>query len=295
VAIVTGAARGIGRSHALLLASLGAQVVVNDFGGEPDGTRPASEPARAVAAEVVDAGGQAVADTNSVASPAGAAAIVRTALDTFGRIDIVINNAGITRGTWEEILGVHLSGTYWVTRAAWAHLRAQEFGRVLNTTSGAGLFGRPNDGTDDAARSSQYAYAAAKMGIVGLTRSLAHDGRPHNINANTISPGAHTRLTQAYEDERVLRWLVEHARPELIAPVAAWLVHEDCSVSGEVFSTSGGHVTRVFMAETRGYTQRDLQIEDVRDNIEVVCSEEGYHVPRSTFHQGRLYAEAIGP
>lgn len=294
VAIVTGAGRGIGREHALLLAARGARVVVNDLGTEPDATGASEEPARSVVAEIHQLDGEAVPDANSVASPEGAEAIVRTALEAFGRLDIVINNAGVTQTTWERMLTVHLSGTYWVTRAAWPHLRDNGYGRVLNTTSGAGLFGRRWEAHEGAEELGQYAYAAAKMGIVGLTRNLAHEGRPIGINVNAIAPGALTRLTRGAEDERVVSWLEKHAGPQHVAPLAAWLVHENCEVSGEVFSTSGGRFVRVFVAETRGYYDPGLTIEDVRDNIHSACDETGYDVPRSTLDEGRLFAQAIG-
>jgi NAD(P)-dependent dehydrogenase (short-subunit alcohol dehydrogenase family) len=275
VAIVTGAGGGLGREHALLLASRGAQLVVNDLGGAVDGTGASAGPAQKVVEEIEAAGGVAVADTNSVASKEGGEAMVQTALDAFGRVDIVINNAGILRDKsfanmtdelWDAVLDVHLRGAMCVTRAAWPHLREQNYGRVVCTSSSAGIFG--NFG--------QTNYGAAKMGLVGFTRALAQEGAKYNIKANAIAPVAKTRMT-----EDILGPLVDKLDPALVAPVVAWLVHEDCPVSGDIFSVGGGRVARIFVAEGPGYFKKDLSVEDVRDNWEAVVLEEGYVIPRS--------------
>jgi NAD(P)-dependent dehydrogenase (short-subunit alcohol dehydrogenase family) len=275
VAIVTGAGGGLGREHALLLASRGAQLVINDLGGSVDGTGASTGPAQKVAEEIEAAGGVAVADTNSVASKEGGEAMVKTALDAFGRVDIVINNAGILRDKsfsnmtdelWDPVLDVHLRGAMCVTRAAWPHLRDQAYGRVVSTSSSAGIFG--NFG--------QTNYSAAKMGLVGFTRALAQEGAKYNIKANAIAPVAKTRMT-----EDILGPLVDKLDPGLVSPVVAWLVHEDCPVSGDIFSVGGGRVARIFVAEGPGFFKKDLTAEDVRDNWEAVLAEEGYVVPRS--------------
>src|SRR3954468_19283912 len=194
VAIITGAGGGLGREHALLLASRGAQVVVNDLGGSVHGDGGDVGPAQQTAKEIEGLGGVAVADTNSVATPAGGAAIVQTALDTFGRVDIVINNAGILRDKafhnmepdlLDPVLDVHLKGAFYVTRAAWIKMREQNYGRIVNTSSNSGLLG--NFG--------QANYGAAKMGLVGLTRVLAVEGAKANIKVNAIAPVAFTRMT----------------------------------------------------------------------------------------------------
>ncbi len=275
VAIVTGAGGGLGREHALLLASRGAQLVVNDLGGSVDGTGASAGPAQKVVDEIEAAGGVAVADANSVASKEGGEAMVQTALDAFGRVDIVINNAGILRDKsfanmtdelWDAVLDVHLRGAMCVTRAAWPHLREQNYGRVVCTSSSAGIFG--NFG--------QTNYGAAKMGLVGFTRALAQEGAKYNIKANAIAPVAKTRMT-----EDILGPLVDKLDPALVAPVVAWLVHEDCPVSGDIFSVGGGRVARIFVAEGPGFFKKDLNVEDVRDNWEAVLLEEGYVIPRS--------------
>jgi NAD(P)-dependent dehydrogenase (short-subunit alcohol dehydrogenase family) len=275
VAIVTGAGGGLGREHALLLASRGAQVVVNDLGGAIDGTGASTGPAQQVVDEIEAAGGMAVADTSSVATVEGGEAMVKSALDAFGRIDIVINNAGILRDKsfanmtpelWDTVIAVHLTGACNVTRAAWPHLRDQNYGRVVNTTSPAGIFG--NFG--------QANYASAKMGLVGFTRVLAQEGGKYNIKANAIAPVARTRMT-----ETLLGPLAEKLDPGLVTPVVAWLVHEDCPVTGEIYSVGGGRVAKIFTGVTPGFFKKDLTVEDVRDNFEQIRAEEGYVVPTS--------------
>jgi NAD(P)-dependent dehydrogenase (short-subunit alcohol dehydrogenase family) len=216
-----------------------------------------------------------VADSNSVASPDGAEAMVKTALDAFGRVDIVVNNAGIlrdksfqnmTQDLWDAVIAVHLTGAFNVTRAAWPHLREQAYGRVVSTSSAAGIFG--NFG--------QTNYGAAKMGIVGLTRVWAQEGAKYNIKANAIAPVARTRMT-----EDLLGPLVEKLDPALVSPVVAYLVSEDCPVTGEIFSVGGGRVARVFIAEGPGYFKKDLTVEDVRDNFETISSQADFVCPNS--------------
>ncbi|MDQ6617242.1 MAG: SDR family NAD(P)-dependent oxidoreductase [Actinomycetota bacterium] len=273
VAVITGAGGGLGRQHALLLASRGAQIVVNDLGGSVSGEGGSEGPAHAAAQEINDLGGVAVPDTNSVATPEGGAAIVQTALDAFGRIDIVINNAGILRDKAfhnmtpelvNPVLEVHLRGAFNVTQPAWIKMREQKYGRVLNTASNAGILG--NFG--------QANYGAAKMGVVGLTRVLAQEGAKYNIKVNAIAPVAGTRMT-----EEILGTLAEKLDPALVSPIAAWLVHEDCPVTGEVYSAAGGRIARFFIGLTPGYYRPDLTIEDVRDHFDQIRDEKGYTVP----------------
>jgi NAD(P)-dependent dehydrogenase (short-subunit alcohol dehydrogenase family) len=273
VAIITGAGGGLGREHAMLLASRGAQIVVNDLGGSVDGTGGSQGPAETVAKEIEAAGGVAVANTDSVATPEGGEAIVKTALDTFGRVDIVINNAGILRDKafhnmtpdlLDPVLDVHLRGAFNVTRPAWAKMREQGYGRVVNTASAAGVLG--NFG--------QTNYGAAKMGLVGFTRVLAVEGAKYNIKANAIAPIAKTRMT-----EELLGPMADKLAPELVTPVVAWLCSEDCPVSGEVYSVAGGRVARMFIGVTQGYFKADLTLEDVRDHWDEIRDETDYMVP----------------
>ena len=274
VAIITGAGGGLGRAHALELARRGALVVVNDLGGTVDGTGSDASAAQKVVDEVKAAGGEAVANHDSVSTPEGGEAIVQAAVDAFGRVDIVINNAGILRDKSfhnmtpdlvDPVFDVHLKGAFNVTRPAWIRFREQGYGRVVNTSSGAGIFG--NFG--------QANYGAAKMGLVGFTRVLAVEGAKSNIKANAIAPVAKSRMTEDLMGE-----LVERFAPEYVTPLVAWLAHEDVPVSGEVYSVGAGHIARVFVGVTPGYTNTgELTAEDVRDHFEQIRDEDGYSVP----------------
>jgi NAD(P)-dependent dehydrogenase (short-subunit alcohol dehydrogenase family) len=287
VAIITGAGGGLGRSHALELARRGALVVVNDLGGSVDGTGSGTTAAQAVVDEITAAGGEAVANYDSVATPEGGRAIVETALDRFGHIDILINNAGILRDASFKnmdldrvgaVLDVHLRGAFNVTQPAWEHMRAQNHGRIVNTSSGAGLFG--NFG--------QTNYGAAKMGLVGLTRVLAVEGAKHNIKVNAIAPVAKTRMT-----EDLLGPIADKLLPESVTPLVVFLVHEDCPVSGEVYSLGGGRVARVFVGVTKGIVEPGLTAETVRDRFDEIRDEEGYEVPTSMNDELRLALKAL--
>jgi NAD(P)-dependent dehydrogenase (short-subunit alcohol dehydrogenase family) len=271
VAIVTGAGGnpGLGRAHAMLLASRGAKVVVNDLGVGPDGS--GSQPANAerTVAEITAAGGEAVADLHSVADEAGARAIVQTALDTWGRIDVLVNNAGIgvvsdfdeiTPSHLEKVIGVHLMGHIWMSRAAWPHMKKAGYGRIVNTTSG-GMWGMPG----------LTVYAAAKFGIYGLTRGLALEGAPYGIRVNAVSPGGHTNsFDRFYEikDQAFAAAFVEGQPAELVSPMVAYLAHETCELTGGLFDSSAGTVSARVFATTPGYTNRELAVEDIRDHLD---------------------------
>jgi len=246
VAVVTGGGRGIGREIALMMAGAGARVVVNDFGGREDGTGAATSPADEVVREIRAAGGEAAPSYDSVASMAGGQRIVQTALDVFGRIDIVVNNAGIlrdrmvfnmTEDEWDAVIGVHLKGAFAVTRAAAPRFKEQRWGRFINMTSTSGLVG--NIG--------QANYAAAKLGIVGLTRVTALDMARYDVTANCISPFAWTRMigtipVQTPEQKARIAKL-EKMSPRDIAPLAVYLASEDAAnVSGQIFGVRGKEI-----------------------------------------------------
>ncbi|MBB3042683.1 SDR family NAD(P)-dependent oxidoreductase [Nocardioides soli] len=259
VAVVTGAGRGLGRAHALLLGARGAAVVVNDVGGSLDGGGAEATPAEQVVEEIRAAGGTAIVDTTDVRTLDGATEIVRLATETFGRLDILVNNAGIlrdrtmaklTREDVDAVLDVHLHGTLWMTKAAWPVMVEQGYGRIVNTTSAAGIFG--NFG--------QTNYAAAKAGIWGATKTLALEGARHGIQVNAIEPGARTRMT-----EDLLGDLADQLDPVLVAPLVAWLAAEECPTTGEVYNVGGGRVARVVVAQTPGLFARDLSPESLRD------------------------------
>jgi len=283
VAIITGAGGGLGRQHALLLASRGALVVVNDLGGAVDGTGSDKGAAERVVDEIKAAGGDAVADTNSVSTPEGGAAIVQSAIDAFGKVDILVNNAGILRDKafhnmdpdlLNPVLDVHLKGAFYVTQPAWVKMREQGYGRIISTSSAAGIFG--NFG--------QTNYGAAKMGLVGFTRVLAVEGAKYNIKANAIAPLALTRMT-----ESIMGALGDKLDPALISPLVTYLAHEDCPVSGQVFSVGGGRVAQVFLGETKGYFKSDLNPEDLRDNWATVTDQAGYAVPNNLAEETALF------
>jgi NAD(P)-dependent dehydrogenase (short-subunit alcohol dehydrogenase family) len=289
VAIVTGAGRGLGRAHARLLASRGALVLVNDSGAEVTGENPDPSVAEAVAEEIRSGGGVAVADGNSVATAAGGEAVVAHALDKFGHIDIVVNNAGIlqdkafhnmTPEMFDAVVAVHLAGTFYVTKPAYVHMREQRYGRIVVTTSGAGTYG--NFG--------QTNYSSAKMAVIGLARTVSTEGARYNIKANVISPAALSRMTESLMSESAGRALPPH----LVSPAVAWLCHEDCPVAGEIIAASGGRVARVFVGETPGFAKLDLTIEDVAEHFDQIMDVSGYVIPADIADAGRLSAQVIG-
>ncbi|MEY4606093.1 MAG: SDR family oxidoreductase [Ilumatobacteraceae bacterium] len=283
VVVITGAGGGLGRQHALLMAQRGALVVVNDLGGAVDGSGSDKGAAERVVDEIRGLGGEAVADTNSVSTPEGGAAIIDTAVTAFGRVDVVVNNAGILRDKafhnmepdlLDPVLDVHLRGAFNVTRPAWTLMREQGYGRIVSTSSAAGIFG--NFG--------QTNYGAAKMGLVGFTRVLAVEGAKYNIKANAIAPLAFTRMT-----ENLLGALGEKLDPALVSPLVAFLAHDDCPVSGQTFSVGGGRVAHVFIAETQGYYNAELSLEDVRDHWDQITDRTGFAVPGNIAEETALF------
>lgn len=251
VAIVTGAGRGLGRSHALLLASRGARVVVDDPGVALDGSGGDAAPASEVAAEIEAAGGIAMASTASVATPEGAAEIVAAAVDAFGRLDVVVNNAGVivyksveatTPADLDAHLAVHVGGSFHVSRAAWPHLVASGAGRIVMTTSTAFL-----------GKETLAAYGAAKGGVVGLMRTLALEGAPHGIRVNAIAPAAASRMAGGSGPAGTFSPGAGRGTPEDVSPLVAVLAHEACPANGEIYTTSEGWVARIFVAQTHGW------------------------------------------
>lgn len=248
VAIVTGAGGGLGRAHALLLASRGAKVVVNDLGGARDGTGAGgSAMADKVVQEIKDAGGEAVANYDGVDKYEGGEAIVKTALDAFGKVDILINNAGILRDRafhnmteedWDLVVAVHMKGAFNVTQPALRVMRQNNYGRIIFTTSGAGIFG--NFG--------QTNYSAAKMAVCGMMNTLKLEGAKYNILVNTIAPIAASRLTEDVLPPNIL----EKLQPELVTPMVCYLCSEECTETGSIFTAGGGHFGRAAMVEGPG-------------------------------------------
>jgi NAD(P)-dependent dehydrogenase (short-subunit alcohol dehydrogenase family) len=283
VAIITGAGGGLGRQHALLLASRGAQVVINDLGGSVSGEGGSEGPAQTTAKEIEGLGGVAVADTNSVATPEGGEAVVQTALDNFGRIDIVINNAGVvitadfldlTPADIDKSFAVHVRGSFLVAQAAWSHMAKAGYGRILNVVSVDGnLFGNVR----------HTAYDAAKGGLAGLTRGMAVDGQGLGIAVNGLLPGAYTRGQRSIDPKLTPHGTID-MRPELVAPAAAFLVHEECPVTGRFYAASSGRMGRVFTAAVEGFQDLpdSFSPESIRDHWDVIDTPETFVVPDRT-------------
>jgi len=288
VAIITGAGGGLGRSHALALAERGASVVVNDLGGAVDGSGGSKNAAQLVVDEIEDRGGTAVANYESVGTPEGGEAIVQAAVDAFGKVDIVINNAGILRdkafhkmetSMIDAVIDVHLKGAFYVSRPAFFLMREQGFGRIVSTTSASGLFG--NFG--------QANYGAAKAGLVGLTRVLAHEGAIHGVKANAIAPIALTRMT-----EGILGDLSSQVSPETVSPMVVYLASEACEESGNVYSVAGGRIARIVTIETPGVVFDDLSPESIGAHIgDINGSVLGFVEPRSLDDETVLIATAL--
>ena len=264
VAVITGAGRGLGRAYALLLAARGARVVVSDTGGAISGENPDASVGEAVVKEITTAGGEAVACAESVATPQGGQAVIAAALDRYGRIDILIHNAGnnryapLTEMTYEDfdaVLDVHLRGAFHVVRPAFPVMCQAGYGRVVLTSSIGGLYGSRRVAN----------YAAAKAGLIGLSNVVAIEGADHGVQCNAIVPAALTRLAEGLDTSAY-----PPMGPELAAPAAVWLAHESCPVSGEMLITIAGRVARAFVAETPGVYQPSWTIEQVGEQIDAI-------------------------
>jgi NAD(P)-dependent dehydrogenase (short-subunit alcohol dehydrogenase family) len=259
VAVVTGGGRGLGRAYALLLASRGAKVVVNDVGGSLTGEGVDDGPAHAVAAEINAAGGEAFPSLDSVATAEGGKAIIGAALDRFGRIDVLIHNAGNVRRAalrdmsyedFDAVLDVHLRGAFHVLRPAFPVMCDAGYGRIVLTSSIGGLYGN-----HDVAN-----YAAAKAGVIGLVNVAALEGAAHGVTCNSIVPGAVTRMAEGLDTSAY-----PPMDPDLVAPTVGWLSHESCAASGELFVAIAGRVARAFVAETTGVQRPSWTIEQVAE------------------------------
>jgi NAD(P)-dependent dehydrogenase (short-subunit alcohol dehydrogenase family) len=264
VAVVTGAGRGLGREYAILLASRGASVVVNDIGGNLTGVGSDTGPADEVVAEISAAGGAAVASTVSVATPEGGAAIVQSAVTNFGGIDIVVHNAGNVRRAplgemsydeFSSVLDVHLRGAFHVVRPAFPLMQAAGYGRIVLTSSIGGLYGNHDVGN----------YAAAKAGIIGLANVAALEGAATGVMCNVIVPAAVTRMAEGIDTSAY-----PPMGPDLVAPAVGWLAHESCSVTGEILIAIGGRLARAAVAESPGVYRPSWTIEEVGEQIDAI-------------------------
>jgi NAD(P)-dependent dehydrogenase (short-subunit alcohol dehydrogenase family) len=289
-AVITGAGGGLGKTYALALAARGAQIVVNDLGGATDGSGSGSNMADATVKEIVEAGGEAVANYDSVSTPEGGEAIVKAALDAFGRVDVVINNAGILRdktfaklppADLEAVLDVHLKGAFFVSQPAFRQMREQGYGRFMFTSSAAGLLG--NFG--------QANYGAAKMGLVGLSGVLAIEGTKYDIKSNVIAPIANTRMTK-----ELLGPMADLLAPECVTPLVTYLVSEQCDLTHEVFSVGGGRYARMFVGVTPGWFAGKgarPAPEEVRDQMAKIRDTEGFIVPQGATDEMKLLGEVF--
>jgi NAD(P)-dependent dehydrogenase (short-subunit alcohol dehydrogenase family) len=300
VAIVTGAGRGLGRAHARLLAERGAQVVVNDVGGTKEGEGSDAGPASEVAEQIRAAGGTAVADTGDVGREEGCHALVATAIREFGRIDIVVNNAGISRfatfpdadaENLERTLDVHVRGTWHTTRAAWPHMVRQGYGRVVTTTS-TGLFGLADN----------LAYATAKGALIGFTRSLAVEAASHGIRVNCIAPNAVTRPSTSAAKPNITTAPQDPARAQamqagLVSPMVGYLAHEDCPVNGEILVAGGHRFARWFLGVTPGYqsaSEGAPTVEEIAGHWAEINDQDGYYVPENLYDWASKFLGHLG-
>ena len=264
VAVITGGGRGLGRAYALLLAERGAKVVVNDLGVSMKGDDASAGPAQDVVDEIVAAGGQAIANTDSVATPEGGKAIVRAALDAFGRVDIVIHSAGNVRKAplkdmsyedFESVLSVHLRGGFHIVREAFPLMCDQGYGRIIMTSSINGLYGK----------SDNVNYATSKAGLMGLSNTAAIEGAAHGVKSNVIVPAAVTRMSEGIDTSQF-----PPMEPEMVAPAVAWLAHEDCSISGEMLVAMGGRIGRAYVSESRGVYHPSWTVEQVAADMDAI-------------------------
>jgi NAD(P)-dependent dehydrogenase (short-subunit alcohol dehydrogenase family) len=294
VAVVTGGGRGLGRAYCLELARRGAAVVVNDV---------APEHAGSVVTEIETMGGRATVSNDSVTTTDGAAAIIATAVDRFGTLDAVVNNAGFLRNAYFEdqtpamldaILDVHVRGAFFVTQAAWPIMRAKSYGRVVMTSSAGGMFAMQGEAN----------YAAAKAGVFGLTKALAFEGRDLGVLVNAVLPHAATTISvndpvpghREHFKPGIAEALAPTRTVEAVAPLVAYLCSAACAVTGEAFAAGCGRFARVFVAETQGWTAPDasVSIEDVIQHLEEIRSQDRYHVPEHLYEELELFARARG-
>lgn len=278
VAVITGAGRGLGRAYALLLASRGARVVVNDTGGSLQGEGLDSAPAEEVVRQIRAAGGEAVACAESVSTHQGGTAIVDAALDHYDRIDILVHNAGIVRAAplkemthedFDAVLDVHLRGAFHVVRPAFARMCEARYGRIVLTSSIGGLYGNHR----------QANYGAAKAGIIGLSNVVALEGADEGVKCNIIVPGAVTRMAEGMDTSAF-----PPMSPEMVAPVVAWLAHESCSISGEMLISIAGRVARAFIAESRGVYRDPWSIEEVGEQMDAIRETDAPFIAEADAH-----------
>jgi NAD(P)-dependent dehydrogenase (short-subunit alcohol dehydrogenase family) len=304
VVIVTGAGGALGRTYALDIARRGGAVVVNDLGGAVEGGGGSREPADQVAAEIRAAGGKAIASYDSVETPEGARRIAAAALDAFGRIDALINNAGNIRNGWLEDasaadldaqLQTHVRGAFNVTQAVWPQMKAQRYGRVVFTSSAAGMLGNP----------TQSAYGAAKAGVAGLMNALAQEGEAHGILCNALTPNAMSRMGYTLPQEVAelglpyIQAFPQAMDPAFTTGIVVYLASEACTSTHAIYSSLGGRIARVFVGVTHGWQgsrEQPASAEDIATHIaEIRDPGRGFNIPRSLMDEYRIVAAAAAP
>jgi NAD(P)-dependent dehydrogenase (short-subunit alcohol dehydrogenase family) len=292
VALVTGAGAGMGRAHAQFLAKRGAKVVVSDCGAATDGLGADPSPANDTVEAILAAGGEATPWTADLLDDDGARGAVSHALETYGRLDILIHNAGIslsdaflneTAERMDRLLGINARAACILAREAWPTMFQQGFGRIvlIGSTAMYGMAGAAH-------------YSMSKAAYLGLARSLGEEGEPHGVKTNLVCPAAATRLVETMADSEFKSWLFANMKPEQVTPIVAWLAHEDCKVSGEAFSTAGGRLARIVMGETEGVVDRELTLEKVPLLIDRVMSIDGLHLNRSFAEFAPVMMKALG-
>ena len=278
VALITGAGRGMGRAHALLLAGRGARVVVSDVGTDLFGSGSDATPAQETVDAIRRAGGEAVAYLQDLSTEQGARGAVRACIEAFGRIDALVHNAGFTLGGMpfekeslerlDKLLAINTRAAYGLTQEAWPVMQKQRHGRIVIAASTA-IYGM----------AGSIPYSTAKSSYIGLTRGLAAEGAAHGIKVNAIEPAGATRMAENLSESAFRDWFMATMKPELVSPLVALLAHDDCPVSGEFFVVGGGRVARTVMVETHGYVNRESTPEDIRDHMPDIMGDTRHYFP----------------
>lgn len=291
--LVTGAGRGLGRTHALLLASRGARILVADNGSSTDGDDASGTPAEAVVAEIKQAGGEAAACAADLSTEEGSTAAVQATLQAFGRIDGILHNAStvpqlttadkMSTHDLDLVMRINAYAAMWLSRAAWPHMSQQGYGRVVFTTS-VGIYG--SEGTTP--------YCAAKGAVIGIMRCLADEGSKLGINVNVVAPSARTRMTEGFLQSAYAQWLFKTMPPEKVSVGAAYLMSEDCRLNGEILSLGGGRVGRIVLGENDGQMNAGDSIEQIRDALPKVMADTAYFFPKFLAERSSRVAALFG-
>lgn len=291
--LVTGAGRGLGRAHAMVLASRGAKIVVADNGAAMDGADSSSAPAESVVADITAAGGEAIACTADIATESGSNQAVAASLNAYGRIDGILHNAStspdlmaadmLSSHDLDIVMRVNPFAGLWMARAAWPHMVRRHYGRIVYMTSG-GIYGALGNAP----------YAAAKSAYIGMARCLALEGVKHGILVNVVAPAARTRMTEGFQPSAYADWFFKMMLPEKVSVGAAYLMSEECKIYGEIFSMGGGRIARITIAETEGVVGSGTSIEEVRDAMPRVMADASFFYPKDLSERSARVAQLFG-